>query len=493
MSDSQDTSTTPGLRKGALGAVGAAVISMAFMGPATSVFFNTPLAAGAAGYALPLAILLAMIVCLLVASVIASFARKLPTAGFAYTFNTHGFGRHGGFASGWLLLLAYGMVGPMLLSAIGSFTSAFLKDQFSWNVPWWIFTILFGAVVWGISGLGVSQSAKTALIFLVLELGVLLALFAIIFGKGGADGITLAPFNPGSSPDGIGGLGKGMLWGILMFIGFESAGTLGEEARSAKRAIPIALFTAVLAIGLFYVLSGYAAAIGFGDTAALRDDAEPWTTLMNKFWGVGWLLALTVLNSQFANLISGVTAQVRVVFAMGREGLLPRLLGRVGARQVPQAALAGYMLFSLAAALIGGAWIKPMGMYSFAGTIVGVAMVIVYISISIALIRYYRREHPSEFSLLKHGVVPVAAALLLLMPIYGQLVPLPTGPNRVALVLIVAWMVVGLAYLAWIVRSRPALLDAMGRVWAEDEDSVAGSSSTISSDSSSSSISRSGR
>ncbi|MFC6878385.1 MULTISPECIES: APC family permease [Actinomadura] len=461
---------TSGLRKGALSAVGAAVISMAFMGPATSVFFNTPLAAAAAGYALPLAILLAMVVCLLVASVIASFARKLPTAGFAYTFNTHGFGQRGGFVSGWLLLLAYGMVGPMLLSAIGSFTADFFRTEFDWNVPWWVFTVLFGAVVWGISALGVSQSAKTALVFLVLEIGVLLALFAMILGKGGADGVTLAPFSPGSAHDGISGLGKGMLWGILMFIGFESAGTLGEEARSARRAIPIALFTAVLGIGLFYVLAGWSAAVGFGDHKALATDAEPWTTLMHKYWGVGWLLALTVLNSQFANLISGVTAQVRVIFAMGREGLIPRRLGTVGHGQVPQAALACYMVFSMAAALVGGVWIEPLGMYGFAGQIVGVAMVVIYISISVSLIRFYLREHRAEFSVLKHGAVPAVAAVLLLLPIYGQLVPLPTGPNRVALALIVVWLAAGIGYLAWIVRNRPRLLGAMGRVFADDED-----------------------
>jgi len=253
-----------------------------------------------------------------------------------------------------------------------------------------------------------------------------------------------------------------------MFIGFESAGTLGEEARSARRAIPVALFTAVLAIGAFYVLSGYAAAIGFGDNEALAKDGAPWTTLMGKYWGVGWLLALTVLNSMFANLISGVTAQVRVVFAMGREGLIPRRLGVIGVRAVPQAALGCYMALSLAVAVIGGLWIGPLGMYGFAGTIVGLSMVVVYISMSVALVRYYRREHRAEFSAVRHALVPGAAGLLLLLPIYGQLDPLPVGPNRVALILIVAWMAAGVAYLARITTSRPELLSAMGRVWGEE-------------------------
>jgi amino acid transporter len=459
---------SPRLRKGTLSAVGAAVLSMAFMGPATSVYFNTPLAAEA-GYALPLAIGLAMVVCLLVASVIASFARKLPAAGFAYTFNSHGLGRRGGFLSGWLLVFAYGMVGPMLLSALGGFTSDFVKTQFHWSVPWWVFTLAFGAIVWGISALGVSQSARTALIFLVLEVGVLLGLFAAILGKGGADGLSAGPFNPGSA-GGIGSLGKGMLWGILMFIGFESAGTLGEEARSAKRSIPIALFTAVLGIGVFYVLAGYAAAIGIGQPhAADLSAGDLWDTLMKKYWGVGWLLTLTVLNSQFANLISGVTAQVRVVFAMGREGILPRLLGGVRGG-VPRVALAAYMVFSLLATIVGGIWIGPSSMYGFAGTILGVSMVIVYILMSLALIRFYLREHRAEFSVTRHAVIPAVAALLLLLPLYGQLDPLPTGPNRVALILIVVWMAAGAAYLYWIERSRPQLLSAMGRVFTDDEE-----------------------
>lgn len=60
-----------------------------------------------------------MIVVLLIASAIAEFARKIPTAGFAYSFNTAGFGKVGGFLSGWILVFSYFMIGPMLLSAIG--------------------------------------------------------------------------------------------------------------------------------------------------------------------------------------------------------------------------------------------------------------------------------------------------------------------------------------------------------------------------------------
>src|SRR5215469_6324017 len=319
------------LRKDAINVIGAVALAMAFMGPATSVFFNTAPAVSGAGYALPAALLLALIVCALVASAIGAFAQKLPTAGFAYTFNTHGFGKRGGFMSGWILLFSYAMVGPMLLSAIGALSEAFVQSIVNVDIPWWVFTVAFALIVWVIGILGVSRTATTALIFLALEVGVMLSLFITILVKGGAQGISLQPFNPANSFGGISGLGIGLLWGILYFVGFESAGTLGEETRNARRSIPIALFTAVAVIGVYYVISAWVAALGYGSehVKSFVNDGTPWITLTKTYWGSGlvWLISLTVLNSIFANLVSGINATVRVLFAMGREGLVSTDLG----------------------------------------------------------------------------------------------------------------------------------------------------------------------
>ncbi len=460
------------LRKDAITVIGAVVLSMAFMGPATSVFFNTQPAAIGAGYALPFALLLALIVCVLVASAIGAFAQKIPTAGFAYTFNTHGFGKRGGFMSGWILAFSYAMVGPMLLAAIGELSSQFLQTQWNLNIPWWVFTIAFALILWGIGMLGISRSATTALVFLVLEVGVMLALFATIFAKGGAQGVTLAPFNPANSLGGISGLGIGLLWGILYFVGFESAGTLGEETRHPRRSIPVALFTAVGVIGVYYVLSGWAASIGFGSNHvnAFVNDGSPWITLTRVYWGAGfvWLVSLTALNSIFANLISGINATVRVLFSMGREGIIFRLLGQTNARGNPSFALTAYMIFSLAFALIGGALWTPLGAYGFFGTILGLGIVVIYILINLALIVFYRRDYPTEFSITRHGILPVVASLIMLLPIYGLVWPVPAYPNNLVPYIMLAWIVLGVIYLYLIVRRRPDVLDAMGRVMVEE-------------------------
>jgi amino acid transporter len=460
------------LRGGALGVVGAVVISMAFMGPATAVFFNTaPMTAGA-GYALAASMLLALITSVLVASSIAAFAQKIPAAGFAYTYNTRGFGKRGGFMSGWILAFSYGMVGPMLFSGMGAFASQFVQTQWNVSISWWIFSLIFIALVWTIGALGIDRSAETALIFLILEVSVMLFLFGTILRHGGAQGVTLAPFNPGNSLKGLSGIGIGLLWGILNFVGFESAATLGEETRDPRRNIPIALFTAVVVIGIYFVLAAWVVAIGFGKshTGALVADSTPWSTLANRYWGtdLSWILSITVLNSIFANIISGSNAAVRVLFSMGREGIFARRLGRTTSAGTPLIALTAYAIFSLVLCIVGGIWWGPFGAYGFYGTILGLGMLIIYILLNLALIRYYRREHPSEFNIVRHGVLPLVASAIMLLPIGGLLYPVPAYPNNWVPYVMIAWIVIGAIYLGIIVQRRPEVLDAMGRAMGDE-------------------------
>ena len=460
------------LQKNAITVLGAVALAMAFMAPGGSTFFETQPAAAGAGFATPLGFLLALVVCLMVASTIANFARKLPAAGFAYTFNTQGLGKRAGFISGWILAFSYGMVGPMIFPALGAFSSDFLKSQFNLSVPWWILMILFVAVIWVIIANGVSVTASIALVFLVIEVGVFVLLGLTILAKGGAQGLSLGPFNPGNSLNGVSGLGIGVLWGILAFVGFESAGTLGEETAESRRNIPRALYAAAGIIGLFYVFVMYAAVIGYGQSHIkdLVNDSTPWFTLVKRYWGTGvsWILALTVINSSFANMIAGSNAAIRVVFALGRESIFPSMLGRTDRKGTPVTATSAYMILSLVLGLGMGLLAGPFGAFGFFGTILGLGIVLTWILLNISLIVFYRRRYPEEFSLLRHGVFPVVASVLMLLPLYGQLWPIPAFPNNLVPYIVLAWVVIGFAYVITIERNRPAVFSGMGRVWAED-------------------------
>ncbi len=464
------------LQKNAITVLGAVALAMAFMAPGASTFFETQPAAAGAGYAIPFAFLLAMVVCLLVASTIAGFARKLPAAGFAYTFSSQGIGKRAGFMSGWLLAFAYGMIGPMIFPALGGFGGQFLLSQFGINIPWWVITIAFVVIIWAISVRGVAVTAGVALVFLVIEVGVVVVLGFTILFKGGAEGLSLGPFNPGNTLGGFSGLGIGVLWGILAFVGFESAGTLGEETSNSKRNIPRALFAAAGIIGCFYVFVMYCAAIGFGKdhVSALVGDSTPWFTLASRYWGAGvsWILALTVINSSFANLIAGANAAIRVVFALGRESILPSVLGKTNAKGTPVMAATVYMLFSLVLALGVGLAIGPFGAFAFFGSILGLGIILIWIMLNVSLTFFYRRRYPQEFSPVKHAVFPIVASVLMLLPLYGQLWPIPALPNTLVPYIVVLWVVAGFVYLSVIQRRRPAVFAGMGRVWGEDSVAV---------------------
>jgi amino acid transporter len=258
-----------------------------------------------------------------------------------------------------------------------------------------------------------------------------------------------------------------------MFVGFESAGTLGEETKDARRAIPIALFSAVGIIGIFYVLSSYTAAIGFGSGAgshALANDASPFNTLANKNWSssVAWIVSLTVINSQFANVISGSNASVRMIFSLGRERLLPRILARTNAKGSPIAAWIAYASIATVLTLGLGAAMGPLGVYAFMGTALGLGIILIYISINLAFMRWMWVHERNNFSVLRHAVVPVIASLLLLLPIWGQIHPYPAYPISLVPPIVVLLILSGIFYYLYLRSRSPDIVAGMGRVWGDE-------------------------
>jgi amino acid transporter len=125
------------------------------------------------------------------------------------------------------------------------------------------------------------------------------------------------------------------------------------------------------------------------------------------------------------------------------------------------------MAFSLVLAVAGGLAWGPFGAYGFYGTILGLGMLIIYILLNLALIAFYRREHPSEFNPVRHLILPVIASVIMLLPIGGLLYPVPAYPNNMVPYVMAAWIIVGIVYLAVIIRRRPDILDAMGRAMGE--------------------------
>jgi amino acid transporter len=443
--------------------VGAVALAIAFTGPAGGIYFGEAAAADKAKGAFAFSFILAGLGVFLMAHSIAQFSRKLATAGFGFTYVSATFGPRAGSFVGWLLMLGYLPIPALLLAALGAIGQQFCHDYLHVSMPWYVISVVLGAVGLAIVNSGMRRSVRTTLIFLGWEILVTTALFVTIIVRGGAHGNTLQPFNPMNSPS-LGGLAYGLLWGFVLFFGFESAGTLGEEAANPRRTVPRALFTAAGVMSVFYILSAYAATIGVGVNNVGAFVSDGWPALAGKYWssGISWLIVLTVLNSFFAILLASMSASVRILYAMAKSGVLPRQLARVSARtEVPTTAGTVVMGLVLVMVLAGGfAW-GPQTTWYFLSVLSGIALLFVYLAIHAALPVFYRRNYPSELSWWKHIALPVLGGLIVLLPLYGTIWPISPYPLSLVPWLFIAWLVLGVVYVRLGTSRGPRLMAAM--------------------------------
>src|SRR4029079_5569786 len=136
-----------------------------------------------------------------------------------------------------------------------------------------------------------------------------------------------------NNPDfsGFSGVVAASVFTILAFIGFEAAAARSEEAKDPRRTIGKAVIFSCLLIGLFYVLTTYAAGAYTGPNQMINfATGTGWEGLARDVWGAGWVLIfLAIVNSTIANSNAGSNAATRTLFAMGRVRILPHMLSEV--------------------------------------------------------------------------------------------------------------------------------------------------------------------
>jgi len=342
------------LRRGVISLPDTIAQSVTVMAPALSAAFISYLAAIKAGGATPLAFLLAMGSCLVVGCVVSGFALRLPSAGSLYTYTVNGLGSFWGFVVGCSYLFAGVLGGVAVLAGFAVFTSQLMGNLGApgllqeWSL--WYAVGLF--LYFFLSYFGIVFSTRTQLVFTAATMATLLLLAAIIIGKGGAHGNTLDAFRPGAAGDRWPLILGGLAFGIFSFMGFETAASLAEETRNPRRNIPAAVMGAVVVVGIFYAIVTYAIAIGYGvreATTAWPESAGSLTALTRRY--APYLGDSVLLAGGLAGLFSGLATHnvmTRVLYAMGREGVLPRGLGRTHrVHQTP------HMAIILSLALLG--------------------------------------------------------------------------------------------------------------------------------------------
>ncbi len=475
------------LKKNAVGLGGAVIMSAALMGPAVSVYFNPQVVASGAGAATPFVFVLALVIMLIVASSIREMASELPSAGSFYTYVSRGIGPRSGFVTGGLMFVAYALLVPAELALIGFYSSGLLAG-YGIQIPWEIISAVFTVLMVVLSLRGISGSIKTAAVLFSIEVAIIVLLSVIVLARGGAHGITVAPLNPASSPTGLSGIALGMTFGILSFVGFEAATTLGEEVREPRRNIPRAILLSLLFVGVIYLFCTFAEMIGFGTSPdalkRLTTDPAPFTTLAKTY--APWLqilVGLAGISSIFAVTMNTNNGVVRIVFAMGREGLLPQRLGHVHpVRHTPNVAIWFVAIFSTVLTFGVGLLAGPFNAYVYLGSILTLAIIPVYILTAVACIRYFARAARQKRSILRHVVLPVLGIAVLAIPLVGQLYPVPAAPLSFFPYLVLLFIVVMAVVAYSIGRRRPEVLRRAGTVMATGEADDASVETPVASD-----------
>jgi amino acid transporter len=450
------------LRRNSLGLPELVFQGVTHIAPATNIVFTFPIIALKAGPAMPLSFLLSTILCFFIGNTVSQFSRYMPSSGGYYSFATLGLGSRSGFMATWSYLV-YEILGTAGCTGfLGYLISDMFRLQFHVNIPWWSIALATTALIWALTHYGVQLSARVTAILGGLEMLIMLALGISFLINPGAGSDYLAPLEPSASPHHFGGILAGMVFSILALSGFEAPAPLAQEARLPARTIGRAIMLSLLSIGVFYILTSYASAIGWGtgNMAAFAYNANPYYALGRALWGTGWwFIVLAIVNSAVGVGLACTNAASRVMYTMGRARTLPPRFGHIHpGYRTPTFAIAFVQISGITAILLVGSLLQPDTIFGFLGTIATLGVIVLYAMANLALTRYMRREQQAEFSVWRHIVAPWLATLALIPVLFVTLYPEPAWPYNLAPYLFVAVVVAGFAYMQWRESANPGTL-----------------------------------
>lgn len=456
-------STTPAperLHRGALGLTDITASTMANIAPAMSFYFSMGLIAAAAGVASPLTIIAAAIAIALLGNTVAQFTKSIPSTGSFITFIGKGFGPVAALTTAIVMSVGYIIAISSVVAISGGWTSDMILKYAHVHIAWQLLTAVLTLLAFLLVVRGVALSTKWAGALFAFEIGLLLLVSVWVLIKDSGN-LNLTPFEPSHLVSGFKGLGLGFPIAVYLFIGWENSAPLAEETTNPRRAVPRAIFLAIGAIAVCYVLFAYVTVIGFNYNAAKLGAAAgvPFVTVALGVGAVvGFLAYLAGFTSIMGSLIAATNSQARLIFSSGREGLLPAVTGRVTVKsRTPWVAFVIFLVIALGMVYGFGWGLNPVTYFGEAATLGTIPIVVVYLAANLALPVYYRRNHPDQFSVLLHLILPVLGVLAIVFPLYELVKPGQPHPFDLYPYISLAIIVVAVAY-ALILNARDRTL-----------------------------------
>ncbi|MGB8701163.1 MAG: APC family permease [Thermosynechococcaceae cyanobacterium] len=444
--------------------------SVANIAPTVTPTVNAALVFASAGNGTWLTYLIATVGLVFVGLNINQFAQRSAAPGSLYMYIARGLGPMAGVITGWALMLAYFLTAIAVAAGFANYGDVLLSPLGITPSPIFLMAICVG-IAWYIAYRDIQLSTVLMLLLEIVSVATIILLgLIVVFKKGYA--IDMAQLTLKDTPPS--GIVSGLVLGVFSFVGFESATTLGTEAKKPLRNIPKAVILSTVTCGLFFVLMSYIEVLGFSGLATPFNKSAAPTSDLATAAGVGFFGVIILIGSMvslFACTLACINAGARILFSMGQHGIFHHRIGHAhGTNRTPYVAVTiSCLIVFLLPTVTTFFGVKPLDNYAYAGTVATYGFLVAYLLISIAAPIYLARQRQLQFS---NVAVSVLAIIFMLIPTLGsigvpgngflsQIFPIPAAPYNVFPYLFLIYLALGGVWFAMIRARSPRIIQQM--------------------------------
>jgi amino acid transporter len=420
-------SSTYGLRREVLSPMETLAQSISTIAPTTTPVATIPLVCALAGNGTWLAYVLASLAILLVAACISKFARYSASPGSLYTYTAKIMPPAVAAASAWSLLLAYIATGASVIGGFYHYGNLLLHDATGHGTSAVFLALLVTSISVWIAWRDVKISARVMLWIEAISVSLILIVVILVLARTGFHLDREQLHLRGMTGS---GLRLGLVLALFSFVGFESATTLGSEARNPLRTIPRAVIQSALLAGAIFILCAYTEVLGLRVAGQNLGTNQAPMRVLAGVGGVpvlGLLIDVGALVSMFAGTLACITAAARVLLLMSHDGLAHNGLRATHRRnETPgRALLVTGIAAVLPVAVLAARGASGLDVYGWMGSLATYGFIVAYALVCLALPGYLRTH--GQYSASAH-VLSWFACVAMILALIGNIYPVPEGP-----------------------------------------------------------------
>jgi putrescine importer len=407
---SETSAASRGLRSNSLGLVGAMMLGVVLLSPAISIYFSWGFMIPSVGVATAAVFAIALVISLPTAYSYALINRRVPSAGASYKWASQLISPHLGIAVGLILTLFYACIIPAEVAILATVGADLVRSSSTTVVA----LIMAGAVLMSAPFVfrGVTFNIETAAILVTIEVAIITVVAIGAFIASDHSHASLAPLDPGKLPS-FAALIPALVLGVNAFVGYDAVSTVAEETKTPRRLIPKATILAVVVVGLIWII-----------LSTILSDAIPPAEYIKTITAGGLPLNLAAdtafgsagrdivnimgIEATFSIMIAATIGSTRVLYAMGRDGVVSRRFGELHPRfQVPWVSIAAALVFT-AVVLIALSIYLGIGINIavWLANLITFLALVTYIVINVCNPLLFWRHLRAEASWFANGVVP---------------------------------------------------------------------------------------